>query len=68
LTPFDGIQAEIHGTWKSKGFFIVTMNKENKQVRSLINQYQDGGDRKFYTNTDPQKNPILAIILIKMAI
>lgn len=60
LTPFDGVQAEINTVLKNqRDFIIVTMNKENKQVREPYKvNTKTGAIEKLYTNTD-LKNPIL---------
>nr|WP_248574828.1 S9 family peptidase [Flavobacterium sp. H122] len=60
LTPFDGVQAEITSVIKNqKDFIIVTMNKDNKQIKEpyKINS-RTGAIEKLYTNTD-LKNPIM---------
>ncbi|MCF6140203.1 S9 family peptidase [Flavobacterium sp. K77] len=60
LTPFDGVQAEINTVLKNqRDFIIVSMNKENKQLKEpyKINT-KTGAIERLYANTD-LKNPIL---------
>ncbi|TWI02246.1 dipeptidyl aminopeptidase/acylaminoacyl peptidase [Flavobacterium tiangeerense] len=61
LTPFEGVQAEINTVLKNqRDFIIVTMNKENKQVKEPYKiNIKTGAIERLYTNTD-LKNPILA--------
>ena len=61
LTPFEGVQAQIISVLKNqKDFIIITMNKDNKQVKEPYKvNVNTGAYEKLYTNTDI-KNPIMS--------